>query len=68
MHIFTRDEPDGWPEGGIDWITTSGFLARIKFTQEFTAADSGDLMWQTRTFLDDNGLTTAEEVFYVTSM
>ncbi|MBI4587036.1 MAG: DUF1800 family protein [Planctomycetes bacterium] len=40
MEIFTRDEPDGWPELGVEWIDTSGFLNRIKFVQDLLAKDS----------------------------
>ncbi len=38
MHVFDRDEPDGWPETGVDWITTSGMLTRIKFVQDLNAS------------------------------
>ncbi len=34
MAFFTRDDPDGWSELGIDWINTLGFLERMRFAQD----------------------------------
>ncbi len=61
MHIFTRDEPDGWPETGVDWISTGGILNRIKFVQDFTA-NTEDFSWETQLFLSDNEIETSEEI------
>ncbi len=62
MHVFDRDEPDGWPETGVDWITTSGMLTRIKFVQDLNASTDPDFMWRTRSFLAENQMETAGEI------
>lgn len=61
MHIFTRDEPDGWPESGVDWISTSGILSRINFVQNLTESRDG-LDWNTQLYLNSASLETAEEI------
>ena len=34
MEFFTRNDPDGWSELGIDWINTLSFLERMRFAQD----------------------------------
>ena len=34
MGFFTRDDPDGWSELGVDWINTLSFLERMRFAQD----------------------------------
>ncbi|MGH2625239.1 MAG: DUF1800 family protein, partial [Anaerolineales bacterium] len=65
QQLFTRDEPEGWPETGFDWIDTSSLLSRIKFAQALTEAapaTSPAFNWNAVPFLDAYGLDTAEEI------
>ncbi len=65
MSLFDRDEPDGYPEFGSEWIDTGTLLARMKLGQasaEGTQASSGDLYWNALAFLDSRGLDTADEI------
>ena len=62
MHLFTRDEPNGWSEYGYDWIDTGSLLERIKFVQRAAGNDDDDFEWDVQAFLDSNGLVTAEDV------
>lgn len=62
MHVFTRSDPDGWPEVGYDWATAGGTLNRILFAQDLAENSDNDLLWQTLNFLKDNNIETAEEI------
>ncbi len=62
MHYFTRDEPDGWSESGLDWIDTGTMLSRIEFARELADNGDRDYTWDTDSFLAERGLTTAEAV------
>ena len=62
MHMFTRGDPDGWPEGGIDWSTAGGILNRILLAQDLGTNDDPDLVWQTQSFLNDAGISSAPEI------
>lgn len=35
MRLFYREEPDGWPEEGQDWINTSALVDRMRYAQTF---------------------------------
>jgi uncharacterized protein (DUF1800 family) len=62
MFLFTRDEPDGWSELGIDWIDTGSMLERINFGQAFAENRDTDYRWSTLSYLDSRGLDTAQEI------
>jgi len=53
MHLFTRDDPDGWSELGLDWMDTSGLLERIKFIQRLAENLDPSLTWDVDAFLND---------------
>ncbi|MCB1126951.1 MAG: DUF1800 family protein, partial [Verrucomicrobiae bacterium] len=52
MELFTRDDPDGWSEIGLDWMDTAGLLARIRFLQTLAGNLDTRLSWESDTFLD----------------
>jgi len=62
MHLFTRDEPDGWSEIGSDWIDTGTMLERIKFSQALAENRNNNLRWDASGFLNNNQLNSAEAV------
>jgi hypothetical protein len=51
MHLFTRDDPDGWSELGLDWMDTSSLLERIKFIQRLAGNLDSSLSWDLGAFL-----------------
>jgi len=62
MHLFTRDEPDGWSEKGVDWIDTGTMLERIKFSQALSENRVNNVTWDVAGFVNANGLSTAESI------
>ena len=64
MHLFTRDDPDGWPETGQDWMDTGTMLSRINFVRELSGNDDddNDFLWNARTYMDSRGLSTATAI------
>lgn len=62
MHLFTRDDPDGWSESGIDWIDTGTLLARIQFAQDLPGNRVNNVRWDVVAWTSANGLTTAESI------
>jgi uncharacterized protein (DUF1800 family) len=62
MHLFTRDEPDGWSEKGVDWIDTGTMLERIKFAQALSENRLSNIDWDAASFVNANHLTTAESI------
>jgi uncharacterized protein (DUF1800 family) len=62
MHLFTRDDPNGWSEYGIDWISTSSLLERINFVQSFATNSDRSASWNYLTLLRLSGARTAEEI------
>ena len=62
MHLFTRDEPDGWSEYGFDWISTSALLERINFANRISSNGDDDVSWDPAEFLEKNNLETADEI------
>lgn len=62
MHLFTRDDPDGWSEYGFDWISTSALLERINFVQDLTANSRRTYTWNHTDMLTNKNLRTAEDI------
>ena len=52
MHLFTRDDPDGWSEIGFDWMDTGSLLERIKFIQRLAGNLNADLAWDVTAFTE----------------
>lgn len=62
MHLFNRDDPDGWSEIGLDWIDTGALLSRVQFAQELADDDISGLRWDAVAWANAHQLTTAEAV------
>ncbi len=62
MHLFTRDDPDGWSELGFDWVATNTMLARIEFSRELADDGDSDYTWDATEFLTARELITAQEI------
>jgi len=60
MHLFTRDDPDGWSEMGHDWIDTGTLLERIQFAQALPAERLTGIKWDAATWARTNNITTAD--------
>lgn len=62
MHLFTRDEPDGWSELGADWIDTGTMLARVQFAQAISSDRLEGIRWNFAAWRAANNITTAESI------
>ncbi len=62
MHLFNRDDPDGWSEMGHDWIDTGTLLARLQFAQNLPADKVNNVRWDAAAWIRANSITTAESV------
>ena len=62
MHLFTRDDPDGWSEIGSDWMDTGALLARIKFAQSLSLNRISNVTWDLNAWRNANGLASAESI------
>ncbi len=62
MHLFTRDEPDGWSEIGADWIDTGTMLARVQFAQAISADRVEGVRWNFAAWRTANNLSSAESI------
>lgn len=62
MHLFTRDDPDGWSEMGFDWIDTGTLLSRLRFAQDLPTGNVGDVTWDAAAWARAHQITTAESV------
>lgn len=64
MHLFTRDDPDGWSEYGYDWISTGAMLARLNYATSLPKYPGSDLLrrWSVRRYLLQYNLETADEI------
>lgn len=60
MHLFTRDEPDGYSELGFDWMDTATMLARIEFVRDLAENRDGDFGWDSLDTLNARGLYTPD--------
>jgi hypothetical protein len=64
MHLFTRDDPDGWSEYGFDWINTGSMLERMNFATRLGKYPNNNIMmrWSIRRYLTYNNLETEDEI------
>ncbi len=62
MHLFTRDDPDGWSEIGHDWIDTGTMLERIQFAQALPAEGLTGVKWDAMAWVRANNISSAESV------
>ena len=64
MHLFTRDDPDGWSEFGFDWINTGAMLERMNFATHLGKYPNNDILmrWSVRRYLTYNNLETSDEI------
>jgi hypothetical protein len=53
MHLFTREEPDGWSELGPDWVDTGSMLARIEFAQDLGGNAAAEFGWDPAALLEE---------------
>lgn len=62
MHLFTRDDPDGYSELGSDWIDTASMLERIDFARDLSQNRTTDYYWDALLFLDERNLRTSQQI------
>jgi hypothetical protein len=64
MHLFTRDDPDGWSEYGFDWINTGSMLERMNFATRLGKYPNNNILmrWSIRRYLTYNNLETEDEI------
>jgi len=62
MHLFTRDDPDGYSELGSDWIDTSSMLERIDFVRDLAQNRKADYYWDSLLFFDKRNLTNPVQI------
>ena len=62
MHLFTRDDPDGYSELGFDWIDTASMLERIDFVRELAENRNTKYTWDPILVIEEHDLKTADEI------
>ena len=63
MLLFERDDPDGFPELGVDWSDTLGLLERMKFAQGLSDNRSHSRgAWDIGTYLSESNLFSPEDL------
>lgn len=62
MHLFTRDDPDGYSELGSNWIDTASMLKRISFARELAQNRGTDYVWDPVGMIDERNLESAEQI------
>ena len=62
MHLFTRDDPDGYPELGSDWIDTASMLKRISFARDLAQNRNAEFLWDPVGLIDERNLESAEQI------
>ena len=62
MHLFTRDDPDGYSELGLDWIDTASMLERIDFVRDLAQNRKADPYWDALLFMDERNLETTLQI------
>ncbi len=62
MHLFTRDDPDGYSELGSHWIDTASMLKRISFARDLAQNRTTRYVWDPIAVIDEHRLETAEQI------
>ncbi len=62
MALFTRDDPDGYSELGLDWIDTASMLERIDFVRDLAQNREDDYYWDALLFTDERNLETTLQI------
>ncbi|MHC4726512.1 MAG: DUF1800 family protein, partial [Planctomycetota bacterium] len=62
MHLFTRDDPDGYSELGFDWIDTASMLERIDFVRELAENRNNKYTWDPFLAIGERDLETADQI------
>jgi uncharacterized protein (DUF1800 family) len=62
MHLFTRDDPDGYSELGFDWIDTASMLERIDFVRELAENRNSEYIWDPMRVLQERQPKTADQI------
>ena len=62
MHLFTRDDPDGYPEVGTHWIDTASMLKRISFARDLAQNRNAEYLWDPVGLIDERNLESAEQI------
>lgn len=62
MEMFERDDPDGFPEVGTDWIGTTTLLQRINFARRFASNVDNDFQWNLADIIGDTPLGAQEVI------
>ncbi|MHC4433755.1 MAG: DUF1800 family protein, partial [Planctomycetota bacterium] len=62
MHLFTRDDPDGYSELGSDWISTASMLERIDFVRDLAQNRRAEYYWDSLLFFDEHNLATPLQI------
>jgi uncharacterized protein (DUF1800 family) len=62
MHLFTRDEPDGYSELGSHWIDTASMLKRISFARDLAQNRTSSYAWDPIAVIDEQHMETAEQI------
>jgi hypothetical protein len=62
MHLFTRDDPDGYSELGFDWIDTASMLERIDFVRELAENRNTKYRWDPIRVIEEYDLKTADQI------
>lgn len=57
MPLFDRADPDGWPETGREWVSTSALIERARFAQNFLIAARDPLKQQDFGVTGDNNVS-----------
>ncbi len=64
MHLFTRDEPNGWSELGHKWMDSGTLLQRIEFSRSManSATSTGTYFFDLNAWVAANNLTSAAAI------
>ena len=62
MHLFTRDEPNGWSESGEDWMDSGTLLQRVEFSRLIAGNNNASYQWDLPNWVAANNLTSAAAI------
>jgi uncharacterized protein (DUF1800 family) len=62
MHLFTRDEPNGWSESGEDWMDSGTLLQRVEFARLIASNGNASYQWDLPGWVAANNLTSAAAI------